>query len=462
MAALGLIGAREAHAKELWKSADGAWELDLGGHYKAYVSGLALPGGLVDGTTALSRTLDAAKLQLPEEQAALVPGFDPLPREAAMSTHVARIQGRLLWTSHLDFEAAWQVGIAMASHPGFLQGSSLGGSPVGSASAAQRRLVDFDPVLGQNDVFRVQHDLDRLALKLSLPHVDLVVGRQVLSWGSGRLWNPTDLLSPFAPTDIDKEIRKGVDAVRLSFQLGSTGLLDLMWLPQQRPEDHGGVLRGQLNFGGYDVSLSAAKYVSDVVFGADVSGDAGPLGVHVEAAYTLGITGWSTGDLKVDEHFFRGVAGAEWRPHEKLILMAEYYFNGFGATHASGYLAKMQSDRVARGEIFGAGRHYLGLVASWLATDLLTANLTVLGNLQDPSAMLVPVIEYSVEQSVLLRLGGFVPIGKGPDPRALQALEPGDVLAQTAAFKAATSTLGLRSEYGTSAAGVFLQVAVYR
>ncbi len=457
-----LAGATDAQAKEVWRSEDGAWELDLGGHYKSYLAGFVLPGGLVDGTASLSRTLDAARLQLPEEQAGLVPSFDSLPGEAAMTTQAARIQGRLLWMPHLDFEAAWQVGVAMATSSAFLQGAALGGSLVGSTSTAARRLVDFDPVLARNDTLILQHDLDRLALKVSVPHVDFVVGRQVLSWGSGRLWNPTDLLSPFAPTDIDKEIRRGVDAVRVSVQLGSTGLLDALWLPQQRAADHGGVLRGQLNLGGYDVSLSAAKYVSDVVFGADVSGALGPLGVHAEAAYTLGITGWGGGPLKIDEHFFRGVGGLEWRPHEKLILLAEYYFNGFGATHASGYLAKMQSPRVARGEIFGAGRHYLGLVASWLATDLVTANLTVLGNLADPSALLVPVVEYSLEQSVLLRLGGFVPVGKGPDPRALQALTPTDVLGQTAAFADATSTLGLRSEYGASAGGVFLQVAVYR
>ncbi|HEY3446151.1 MAG TPA: hypothetical protein VGK67_07290 [Myxococcales bacterium] len=459
---LSVLCGSDAHAKELWKSEDGVWEIDLGGHYKSYGAGLLLPGGLVDGTAALSRTLDAAKLQLPAEQANLLPSFDPLPREAGLSTHVARIQGRVLWGARLDFEAAWQIGLSMSSSAAFAKGTALGGAPVGSSSTAKRRMWDFDPVLVESGGFLVQHDLDRLALKLSLPHVDLVVGRQVLSWGSGKLWNPTDLLSPFAPTDIDKEIRKGVDAVRVSVQLGSTGLLDALWLPQQRAADNGGVLRGQLNLGGYDFSLSAAKYVSDVVFGADLSGDLGPLGVHAEAAYTLGITGWSGGPLKVEERFFRGVGGLEWRPHEKLILLAEYYFNGFGATQASGYLAKMKSDRVSRGEIFGAGQHYLGLVASWLASDLLSANLTVLGNLQDPSAMLVPVLEYSVEQSVLVRVGGFIPIGKGPDPHALQALGASDVLGRTAAFQDAVSTLGLRSEYGTSAGGAFVQVAVYR
>ena len=50
----------------------------------------------------------------------------------------------------------------------------------------------------------------------------LVVGRQVLSWGTGRFWNPTDLLSPFAPTDVDREVRHGVDAIRYSLPLGKT------------------------------------------------------------------------------------------------------------------------------------------------------------------------------------------------------------------------------------------------
>lgn len=63
---------------------------------------------------------------------------------------------------------------------------------------------------------------------------------------------------------------------------------------------------------------------------------------------------------------------------------------------------------------------------------------------------------------MLLRVGGYVPIGKGPDPHSLQALTAADVVGQTAAFRDAASTLGLRSEYGASAGGVFVQLAVYR
>jgi hypothetical protein len=451
-----------AQAKPVWTSEDGDATLEVGGFYKTFAAGMLLPEGLVGSTEALAEVIGEAKQSLPASDAAALPAFEPLPREGALAAQVARVVARLLWSEWLDAEVAWQLAASLASDPAFAGGAMPGGSPLGSAALARRRLVDFDGELIGSGTLRLRHDLDRLSLKLSRPGIDLVVGRQVLGWGSGRLWNPTDLLSPFAPTDIDKEVRKGVDAVRVSVPLGTTGLLDALWLPQQRAADHGGVLRAQVNVLGYDLSLSAAKYVSDLVFGADFSGDAGPLGVHGEAAWTLAVAGWGDGPLKVEERFVRAVAGLEWRPLEKLVLMGEYYFNGFGAADARDYAAELRSDRVARGEVFGAGRHYLGLVSSWLASDLVTLTTTALVNLGDPSAMLVPVLEWSVEQSVLVRAGAFIPFGARADPSRARALGPADVVGGTPAFVDAISTLGLRSEYGAAAGGVLVQLAVYR
>ncbi|HCF59847.1 MAG TPA: hypothetical protein DFS52_17870, partial [Myxococcales bacterium] len=75
-------------------------------------------------------------------------------------------------------------------------------------------------------------------------------------------------------------------------------------------------------------------------------------------------------------------------------------------------------------------------------------------NLQDPSAMLVPVVEWSAAQGVLLRVGAFLPLGKGPDQKAFQDLGASDVLEASPAFQSASSTLGGRSEYGMAAAGL--------
>ena len=153
--------------------------------------------------------------------------------------------------------------------------------------------------------------------------------------------------------------------------------------------------------------------------------------------------------------------GAEVKPHEKLVLMAEYAFNGSGAERPNGYAQVLSSARVLRGEVFGAGRHQAALAASFLASDLLTAQLSVLGNLTDPSALLIPSFEYSFTQSVLVRAGAYVPLGRPPDPRVYDGLTATDVLTQSEAYRTASATRGLRSDYGSSSFGAFLQLGVY-
>src|SRR5207244_2653893 len=136
--------------------------------------------------------------------------------------------------------------------------------------------------------------------------------------------------------------------------------------------------------------------------------DIGPVGVHAEAAYTWGLSGLGTGGpIQLADRFLRAVAGVELKPTSGLILEGEYYFNGYGALDPSQYLAKLRRPRELSGEVFGAGRHYAALAAIWRATELLSLTATVIANLQDPSAVLFPVLEYWFEQSVIVRIGGY-------------------------------------------------------
>ena len=70
-------------------------------------------------------------------------------------------------------------------------------------------------------------------------------------------------------------------------------------------------------------------------------------------------------------------------------------------------------------------------------------------------------LEYAFTQSVLIRAGGYLPIGRGPDPHVFTQLTPADVQTQSPAYQAALATRGLRSEYGSGAYGAFLQVGLY-
>jgi hypothetical protein len=60
----------------------------------------------------------------------------------------------------------------------------------------------------------------------------------------------------------------------------------------------------------------------------------------------------------------------------------------------------------------------------------------------DPSALVIPSLEYWAEQKVLLRAGGYLPITRRPTAAVPQGV-------------------ALRSEYGAAPFGVFAQIAIY-
>jgi hypothetical protein len=399
-------------AADSWTWDDEASELEVRNFYKSMATLLRVPDELVEAAD--------------------------VPRHGALWTHITRTWGRLVLRDRLVVQAGWQVGAVISSDPVFSSGAVFGGV-LSEAARAQRRLVDLDPLLVERGGFSLVHDLDLLAIELDTSRADFTVGRQVLSWGSGRLWNPTDLLSPFAPTDIDREVRRGVDAVRASISLAATSQLELLWLPLPDLRDHGAVGRVQINVEGFDIAPSAAKYVRDTVVGLDVTGDIGKYGVHAEVAWTRAL---DRDELGNRDQFVRAVIGGDARLSDETIFTAEYYYNGWGATDASSYLAVLTSDRVRRGEAFGAGRHYLGASAAWRKSELLALNGVALVNLADPSVVVVPSLEYWAEQQVLVRAGGYLPIGRRPS---------GDP----------STSLALRSEYGASPFGLFAQLAIY-
>lgn len=439
-----------AEAKEVVREENGA-VLDLSGFFKSQLTGVFLHPDAVETQRAQARLFERAQEEAPP--GVQLPAVPVPPRAGVVSANVLRLASRFRFQDRFELEVAWQLGLTAASAPAF-----LGATP---AEGDTRRLVPLGGALGSGPQWRVAHELDRFAIKLPLPFGDLTLGRQVLSWGTGRFWNPTDVLSPFPPTAVDREVRRGFDAARLAIALGEVTQLDLIFLPRVVPAELGGVVRFQTNVEGWDGSVSAGKYLDDLVFGADVVGDLGPVGVHAEGAYTVQLVGLGSSSVAVGEHFFRGVVGAEARPHEKVVVMAEYGFNGYGAATPSRYARILASERVRRGELFGAGKHNLALAGSFLATDIFSTQLAVLVNLSDPSALFVPSFEWSITQWLLLRGGASLPLGRTPDAVAFDALSGAEVLAQSDAFREAQRTRGLRSEHGSAPFAVFLQLGLY-
>lgn len=273
----------------------------------------------------------------------------------------------------------------------------------------------LDELYGQaSQTFVWEHEIDRLFFSFSLPGADIVVGRQAVGWGMGRLWSPLDVFAPLTATDIDREERRGIDAIKLTLPFSQTAFLEVVLAAGLHTTDDGDdeitwsasslawLLRW--NLWGLDWMLMAGKVGPDRVVGAGLSGQIRGVGVRGEVT--------STGDG--DEPVTRATLGVEFGTSINLIGVIEYHYNGFGVLHTGEYLgaATALASRLVRGQVSGLARHYAGATLAYQPITELSIALVYIQNLQDGSLVLGPSIEYSISDEVRLSLSGFIPLGR--------------------------------------------------
>ena len=75
---------------------------------------------------------------------------------------------------------------------------------------------------------RHEHEIDRLLMNYHPTWGDITVGRQAVGLGRGVVFSAMDLFIPFSPLDIDREWRRGVDAVRVERRITDTTSAELL------------------------------------------------------------------------------------------------------------------------------------------------------------------------------------------------------------------------------------------
>ncbi len=313
----------------------------------------------------------------------------------------------------VDLELHWELRPRTVSHDPFSQSTFGFGSPV---EGHPFRVADFSPTLaggGPAESFRFIHDLDRLSATFPVGLVTVKIGRQAISWGSGRFVNPTDLISPWSYLDIDQEEKRGVDAVRLTASVGQLSEVDLLWVagPDFHPAESAVALRIRTHLMDTDLVLSGQVIDEDLMLGLDLARDLGPVGWWVESAWTLesALAAGPAGDS-----FVRVVTGIERKLQAGPILSLEYHYSGFGSSDPDGYLETAARPAFRRGQIFYLGRHYLAPAAQLQATSYLSLRGGVLVNLGDGSFLLNPEFEYSVTDDLLFKVGSYLSFGASP------------------------------------------------
>jgi len=258
--------------------------------------------------------------------------------------------------------------------------------------------------------FRLRHGPDRASLSLDLGGADLIVGRQAVYWGSGRLLRPTDFPAPVGVSALESEDRAGVDALRLRWALGMMSELDAGVLagPDADPDSSAAWLRYRTYVARTDAAVLAAAYQGNAMAGLDLTRPVGGAGTWLEASYSR----LNALADRPEEDLWRLTAGADYSPAGDLYCALEYGFSSQGLQPSS-------HRGVAESGVYLPGRHYAGAELRWQASALLTASAAGLFRLDESGCWLSPALEYSLAQNVWLQ--GGCQLGFGDDPAGFRS-----------------------------------------
>lgn len=127
-------------------------------------------------------------------------------------------------------------------------------------------------------------EVERLYLTTYFSAFDLIIGKQQISWGTGRAWSPSDIFNPPNPLDPDGR-RQGVAAVLTRIPHGPLSFSSFV-IAEDKDSDKlswGARYHGYVN--GTDWSVFYANKNEKPIIGGDVATDLIGLGVHSELTW---------------------------------------------------------------------------------------------------------------------------------------------------------------------------------
>jgi hypothetical protein len=292
-------------------------------------------------------------------------------------------------------------------------------SALPSDQPAPYRIWQIGGRLGHGEGLEAYHELDRAFAGLRAGAFSLVVGRQAVGWGRGALFSAVDLFSPFTPLEVDREWRRGVDAVNGDWKMTGTSSLNLVAAFGASLDDSvlGLRLRGYL--GEVDGEFLFARRAADLMAGLTSSWVMGPAEVHAEAAL-FKTPGDAPGGLPAHGDLVpKAVLGVSnnFNLGGGLSVVLEYHYSGFGVESAPDlpvWLAKPDYlKRYLRGDTQITGRQAVALVAGTSFSQEWSGSLQVIQSLVDSSNLAAPSLLWNFSESMSLSAAGYMGFGPG-------------------------------------------------
>ncbi|MGD2245498.1 MAG: hypothetical protein PVI11_03010 [Candidatus Aminicenantes bacterium] len=327
-------------------------------------------------------------------------------------------------SNRLSFHLAYDLSPKIQD-PQLFQGNTF----LGQLTLPQYRFDDFRDTLYPTPGKRVSsfglfHNLDRFLVTVETDIADIFVGRQPLAWGCARFINPTDIIAPFAFNELDKEERRGVDAIRVRVPLGVMDELDLGFVAGQnfQSDNNAFFIRGKMYKFRTDISGILIGFRKHLLVGLDIARAIGEAGFWLECAYVIPDCFRENKEPK-EENYFRSSIGMDYNLNSKTYGFIEYHFNSAGKNRPEEYIDLLSSSAYGEGSVYLLGKHYLNIGTIYELTPLMPFTGMVILNLSDRSLILSPTFEYNIAENIYLAAGAYIGLGKNPE-RVLGSLTP--------------------------------------
>lgn len=257
-----------------------------------------------------------------------------------------------------------------------------------------RQIVDLSWNLVDSEHYILNHFIDRLYFRQDFNWGNVVLGRQRISWGTGRVWNPTDLFNPINPANFSRIEKPGADAIALMYNIGQFTDLNAVYNPQEVISNSHYGFRFRTNFSEYDASVMGGSFDNRYVAGLDFAGNLFDAGVRGEGILSIN-------ENDSDDSFVKFILGADYQFNPELYGVIEYHYNGAGKTDKFEY----ELERLINGEILNLSKNYLYMMANYQITPLLLGTLLNLSNLNDKSGFAGIFATYSWTEDFYFGLG---------------------------------------------------------
>jgi hypothetical protein len=280
----------------------------------------------------------------------------------------------------------------------------------------ERRLFNLTKVMHDRDKEALLHRLDRLWVGYASEKTVLRIGRQAITWGNGLFYAPMDLVNPFDPAIIDTEYKAGDDMLYLQYLQDNGNDLQAAVVVRRN------LLSGDVETEEATVSLKYHGFAGESEYDLLVAEHYNDIVIGVGGTRSLGGAILS-GDVVVtdtdNDTYLQVVANwnYSWTWGGRNVSGAlEYHFNGFGQKDERYDPLSLAANpdlllRLARGEMFTLGRHYLAGSMMIEMSPLWTLTPTVLMNVADPSALLQLVTTRSLSDNLTFLGSLNLPLG---------------------------------------------------